>query len=260
MNPPISIAANPTGPIAVAIPCHNEAPALAELLARWRLALPEAEVVVFDNASTDGTASIAESAGVRVVPVPRLGKGHAVRAIFEVLGDRPAVVLTDGDGTYPPEEIGGLLGPILDGSAAMTVGARRPVGGGAMSPIRGLGNRLIRLAFWTLIGRPPGDLLSGYRVFGPTYLHAIRPRSAGFEIETELTGAAVGLGFRVVEVPVSYHPRAAGTASKLRAGRDGLRIVAMIASLSARLRPHRLILIIATLLATISGLIWAITS
>ena len=243
-------------PIAVAIPCYNEAPAIVGLIARWRAALPSAEIIVFDNNSTDGTGTLAEAAGVRVVPVPRQGKGHAVRAIFEALGDRPAVVLTDGDGTYPPEEVEGLLAPVLRGEAAMSVGARRPVGGGAMSPVRGLGNRLIRAAFRLLIGRGPGDLLSGYRVFGPRFLQAVRPRSSGFEIETELTGAAVAMGLPVAEVPVSYHPRVAGTASKLRAGRDGLRILATILALSARLRPLRLLALVLIIVAAIGGLIW----
>ena len=73
--------------IAVAIPCYNEAAAIAEVVARWREALPGAEVVVFDNASDDGTGAIARGLGVRVVDVPEQGKGHAVRAIFEGLAD-----------------------------------------------------------------------------------------------------------------------------------------------------------------------------
>jgi glycosyltransferase involved in cell wall biosynthesis len=131
--------------IAVAIPCYNEAAAVATVVAQWRAALPGAEIVVFDNNSTDGTGAIARGLGVRVVPVPEQGKGHAVRAAFAELADRRAVVLVDGDGTYPAEAVGALLAPILDGSAEMTVGARRPVEeAGAMTAVRGLGNVLIR--------------------------------------------------------------------------------------------------------------------
>ena len=122
-----------------------------------------------------------------------------------------------------------LLGPVLDGSADMTVGARRPEAGqGAMSPIRGLGNLLIRAVFRLLIGRAGGDLLSGYRAFNRHFLETVTPRSCGFEIEAELSSEAIARGMRVVEVPVGYHPRIAGTASKLRAIRDGLRIVTTI--------------------------------
>ncbi len=169
------------------------------------------------------------------MPVPEQGKGHVVQAIFATLADRAAVVLVDGDGTYPADRIGSLLTPILDGTADMTVGARRPVAeAGALTPTRRLGNILIRAAFRLLIGRGHGDLLSGYRVFAPTFLHTVTPRSTGFEIETELACAAVTRKLRVVEVPVPYYPRIAGTTSKLRAFRDGMRILRMILSQSSR--------------------------
>ena len=129
------------------------------------------------------------------------------------------------------------MGPVLDGSADMAVGARRPEpGAGAMSPVRGLGNLLIRAVFRMLIGRPPGDLLSGYRVFSRHFLETVTPRSTGFEIEAELSSEAIARGMRMVEVPVRYHPRIAGTASKLRAIRDGVRIVATIVRQGVRLR------------------------
>ena len=226
--------------IAVVIPCYNEAAAIAMVIAQWREALPQAEVVVFDNNSTDGTGTIARELGVRVVEVPDQGKGHAVRAIFATLADCDAVVLVDGDGTYPADRVGPLLALVLGGHADMTVGARRPLeGAGAMAPIRGLGNVLIRGAFRLLIGRAPGDLLSGYRVFNRRFLQSVRLRSRGFEVETELTSEAIVRGMRVVEVPVTYHPRIAGTASKLRAVRDGVRILAMIARQGMRLRLNR---------------------
>jgi glycosyltransferase involved in cell wall biosynthesis len=227
-------------PIAVAIPCYNEAAAIATVIAGWRSALPEAEIVIFDNNSSDGTGQIALDLGARVVPVPEQGKGHAVRAIFRELADRRAVVMVDGDGTYPPEAIGPLLKPILDESADMTVGARQPVAeSGAMSPVRGLGNVLIRAAFQVLIGRGSGDLLSGYRVFSHHVLATLPLRSTGFEIETELASEAVARRLRVVEVSVPYHPRIAGTVSKLKAFRDGRRILATIVAQSLRYRPWR---------------------
>jgi glycosyltransferase involved in cell wall biosynthesis len=237
--------------ISVAIPCYNEAAAVELVVAQWRQALAMAEIVVFDNNSTDGTATLARGVGVRVVEVREQGKGCAVRAIFETLRDRDAVVLVDGDGTYPAECVGELLAPILTGSADMTVGARRPVAeAGAMTPVRGLGNVLIRAAFRLLIGPGTGDLLSGYRIFGPRFLHAFTPHSRGFEIETELASEAVARGMRVAEFPVPYRPRIAGTASKLRAFRDGRRILATIVYQSVRLRPWRLA---AALVATVAA-------
>lgn len=246
--------------VAVAIPCYNEAPAVKAVVEEWRAAAPDAEIIVFDNNSTDGTGDLARAVGVRVVLVREQGKGHAVRAIFETLRDREAVVMVDGDGTYPAECVAVLLEPILAGRLDMTVGARRPVAlEGAMSPVRGLGNVLIRSAFRVLIGPGTGDLLSGYRVFGKKYLQVFTPRSSGFEIEIELAGEAVLRGLRVEEFPVPYRPRIAGTVSKLRAVADGQRILRAIVVLSLRHRPWRsfgVVLAVVAALVVVVAVAW----
>jgi glycosyltransferase involved in cell wall biosynthesis len=205
------------------------------VIADWREALPQAEIVVFDNNSTDGSGEIARGLGVLVIPVPDQGKGNVVRAIFSTLADRAIVVLVDGDGTYPADRVRSLLAPILAGEADMAVGGRQPVDQpGAMTPVRGLGNFLIRAGFRLLIGPGLGDLLSGYRVFNRRFRLAVTLRASGFEIETELSSQALVRGMRVVEVSVPYYPRIAGTQSKLRAFRDGLRILRTILSQSLR--------------------------
>ncbi len=229
--------------IAVAIPCYNEAAAIATVVAHFQAALSDALIVVYDNNSTDGTGEIARALGVRVVPVPRQGKGHAVRAAFADLSDFEVVLLTDGDGTYPASEARRLIEPLHEGVADMAVGARQPApGAGAMTLTRGLGNKLIRAAFWLLIGPGTTDLLSGYRAFNRRFRMTVQLRSAGFEIETELASEAVGRKLKVVEVPVPYHPRIAGTQSKLRAFSDGRRILVKIINQSLKLRPHRVLL------------------
>lgn len=242
--------------IAVALPCFNEAGAIATVIEQWRLALPGAEVVVFDNNSTDGTGAIARGLGVRVVEVPEQGKGHAVRAIFAVLAECDAIVLVDGDGTYPADAVGLLLRPILEGRADMAVGARRPVAAaGAMTPVHGLGNVLIRAAFRIMIGRGASDLLSGYRAFSRRFRETVALRAEGFEIETELASEAVANRLRVVESDVPYHPRIAGTGSKLKALRDGRRIMLTIVAQSLRLRPWRPMLLVLVLTAPAA---WAV--
>jgi glycosyltransferase involved in cell wall biosynthesis len=229
--------------IAIAIPCFNEAAAIATVISQFRAALPDSEIVVFDNNSTDDTGAIAQSLGTRVVAVPDQGKGHAVQAAFRVLGDYDVVVLTDGDGTYPAASASALLAPVIRGEADMAVGARTPEpGAGALTFTRGFGNLLIRGAFRVLIGSPNRDLLSGYRAFGRRYRELVRLKSAGFEIETELTSEAVARRLKVVEIDVPYYARIAGTESKLRAFRDGRRILWTILTQSLRLRPHRPVL------------------
>ena len=180
MTHPSESESNPDARIAVAIPCYNEAAAIAMVVASFRTVLPGAEIVVFDNNSTDGTGAIARELGVRVVDVPEQGKGHAVRAAFAVLADFDAVVLTDGDGTYPAEAAPLLIAPVLEGLADMTVGARQPTpGAGAMTLIRGVGNQLIRAAFRLLIGPGNTDLLSGYRAFSRRFRQEVNLGSAG---------------------------------------------------------------------------------
>jgi glycosyltransferase involved in cell wall biosynthesis len=230
--------------VAVAIPCYNEAAAIAIVIAAFRSALPGAEIVVFDNNSTDGSGTIAREAGAGVVPVTDQGKGHAVRAAFQVLAEFDLIVLTDGDGTYPADAASKLLAPVLAGEADMSVGARRPAAGaGAMTLTRGVGNHLIRAAFRVLIGPGNSDLLSGYRVFNRRFRDTVTLRSSGFEIETELASEAVARKMRVVEIPVEYLPRLAGTQSKLHAVRDGWRIIRTILVQSLRLRPYRPVLL-----------------
>ncbi|WZO99153.1 glycosyltransferase [Isosphaeraceae bacterium EP7] len=239
--------------VAVAIPCLNEAAAIEMVIEAWRAALPDAAIVVFDNGSTDGTGNLARALGVRVVNVPERGKGNAVRAAFDSLDDYDLMVMTDGDGTYPAEEVHRLLAPVLEGEADMVIGERKPVHElGAMTPLRRTGNFLIRTAFRVLIGQNPGDMLSGYRVFTRAFRRLVKLRSAGFEIETELSCEAILHGLRVVQVQVPYRPRIEGTKSKLRAFRDGRRILWMIVGESARDAPWRLALtLLVGLMATL---------
>jgi glycosyltransferase involved in cell wall biosynthesis len=244
LNPIAEPEAEPApGRIAVAIPCYNEAAAIATVVAQFRAALPDAAIVVYDNNSTDGTGEIARGLGVRVVPVRRQGKGHAVRSAFADLGEFDVIVLTDGDGTYPAEAAPLLIAPLLAGAADMAVGARQPTPGvGAMTLTRGLGNKLFRATFWLLIGPGTADLLSGYRAFNKRFRTAVQLRSGGFEIETELVSEAVARKLRIVDIAIAYRPRIAGTQSKLRAFRDGRRILVTIVSQSLRLRPYRALL------------------
>jgi glycosyltransferase involved in cell wall biosynthesis len=230
----------PDARIAVAIPCYNEAAAIPAVIAAFRAAMPAAQIVVLDNNSTDGTGALARELGARVIDVPDQGKGYAVRAAFEALADFDVVLMTDGDGTYPADAAPLLVAPVLGGLAEMTVGARQPTpGAGAMTLTRRIGNLIIRTAFLVLIGPGNTDLLSGYRGFSRRFVNEVNLRSTGFEIETELAGEAVARRMRVVEIPVPYHPRIAGTTSKLRAFRDGWRILRTILALAVRLRIRR---------------------
>src|SRR5262249_21152550 len=85
--------------VAVLIPCHNEERTIGKVIADFRVELPDAEICVGDNNSTDRTAAIAEGAGARVIPVYRQGKGAVARALFREV-DADVYILVDGDDTY----------------------------------------------------------------------------------------------------------------------------------------------------------------
>lgn len=88
--------------IAVLIPCWNEALTIEKVVTDFRAALPEADIYVYDNNSTDGTAEIAKRAGAIVVHEYRQGKGNVIRSMFRDI-EADCYVMTDGDDTYPAE-------------------------------------------------------------------------------------------------------------------------------------------------------------
>lgn len=109
---------------AVILPCHNEAAAIAAVVADFRAALPEAHIYVYDNASTDETATIACAAGTVVRQAPLKGKGHAMRrALAEVEAD--IYLMADGDGTYEAAAAPRMVDLLLRERLDMVTGVRR---------------------------------------------------------------------------------------------------------------------------------------
>lgn len=220
--------------VTVAIPCHNEAHTIAEMIAGFSASLPTARVVVLDNASTDDTAQIARDAGAIVQTVTQLGKGRAVRAGFESI-DADVVLLIDGDGTYDPADAPLVLAPVLEDRADMAVGERLSLARGtAFKPLRHGANHLITFAVSRMFGQRYRDTLSGYRAVTREFIRDADLSSSGFEIEIEMLAAARRLDARVVEVPVRYEARHPMSTSKLVPIRDAIRIL----SAAWRLRPR----------------------
>src|SRR5947209_13532693 len=90
--------------VVVVVPCHNEAATVGKVVRDFRAALPAAEVLVVDNASTDDTAALAKAAGARVVSEGRPGKGFALISGLREARDADYFVMVDGDDTYPAED------------------------------------------------------------------------------------------------------------------------------------------------------------
>jgi glycosyltransferase involved in cell wall biosynthesis len=221
--------------VAVAIPCWNEAATIAQVVADFRRALPDARVQVFDNDSDDGSAEAARGAGATVHRVRKRGKGHVVRAILDSV-DADAVVIVDGDMTYPADRVNELLAPLWRGDANMVVGERvTDADPESLRVLHRFGNRVIVWVINVMFRTSYRDVLSGYRALDRRFIESVPVLTSGFEIEAELTVRALDEGMVVLEVPVPYRARPAGSASKLRSFHDGYRILLTAAVL---LRDH----------------------
>jgi len=238
--------------VAVVVPCHNEAATAGKVVRDFRAALPEAQVLVVDNASTDATAETARQAGARVLHEPRPGKGFALLAGFREARGADYFVMVDGDDTYPAEDVVKLLAAAGAG-ADMVVGTRLAgAEQGAFRAGHSLGNRLFNLLVRMLFGVRTGDLFSGYRVLSRRFLETTPLIARGFEVEAELALQAVVQGYRTVEVPIRYRARPEESPSKLHTYRDGYRILMAILMFFRDYRPLKFFGLLALFLLLLS--------
>jgi glycosyltransferase involved in cell wall biosynthesis len=239
---------------AVVIPCFDEAATIGQVVADFRAALPEAEIHVFDNASTDRTGELAAAAGAIVHRVPQRGKGPVVRAMFRDV-DADYYVMVDGDDTYPADRVKALLAPLYEGRAEMVVGTRLDdFEARSFRPLHVLGNNLILNSINMLFDARLTDAMSGYRAFSRRFVKTLPVLSSGFEIETEITVHALEHRLPIVEVPVPYGERPTGSSSKLRTFHDGYRVLRTILQLYKDHRPLDFFGAIGLVFLVISGI------
>ena len=192
--------------ISVIIPTRNEAQALGHVLADLPASLVS-EVLVVDCNSSDGTPEIAARMGARVIREPRRGYGQACLTGLAAASSPDVIVFLDGDYSDRPSELPLLLAPILAGQADVTLGsrlaARSPNG---MAWHAAIGNRMAARLIRLLFGIPLTDL-GPFRAARADVLRrlGLEETTYGWAVEMILKSAL--LGFQVVEVPVSYHPR-----------------------------------------------------
>ncbi|WP_299651135.1 glycosyltransferase family 2 protein [Sphingomonas bacterium] len=237
--------------MAVLLPCYNEEAAIAQTVAGFRAALPEAVVYVFDNNSTDRTVEIARAAGAVVRRERVQGKGAVVRRMFADV-DADVYVMADGDATYDAESAPALVARMLDERLDMVVGSRVHEASDAYRRGHQFGNRLLTGMLARLFGRSFTDILSGYRVFSRRFVKSYPALSTGFEIETDISVHALELKMPVAEVETPYHARPAGSESKLSTYSDGWRILTTIVTLYRIERPLLYFGAIGTVLALIA--------
>ena len=154
-----------TGPrVAVIIPCRDEAATITKVIADFRQELPEAQVYVCDNNSTDGSADLAKAAGAHVYSERLPGKGHVVRRMFSDV-EADIYFLVDGDDTYDHQGARRLMQHLEANSLDMVVGARVAASDAAYRPGHRFGNILLTRIVAFVFGDRVTDMLSGYRVF-----------------------------------------------------------------------------------------------
>lgn len=222
--------------IAVLVPCYNEALTIATIVHDFRACLPEAQVYVFDNNSSDDTVQVARAAGAIVRSVTHQGKGNVVRRMFADV-DADVYIMVDGDDTYDAGAAPRMVQRLLDEGLDMVVGTRVTEEQEAYRFGHRFGNRLLTGCVARLFGRTFTDMLSGYRVFSRRYVKSFAAHSTGFETETELTVHALELRMPVAEVRTRYKSRPEGSSSKLSTYRDGARILLMILRLFKTEKP-----------------------
>ena len=226
----------PAPKIAVILPCYNEAATIADVVNDFRSALPSADIYVYDNNSSDGTAAAAKAAGATVRTERRQGKGHVVRRMFADV-EADIYVMADGDGTYDADMAPTLIELLTKNQVDMVVGTRADVTVDAGRGGHAFGNKVFNLMYASLFGRDFTDIFSGYRVFTRRFAKSFPAVSSGFEIETEMSVHASQLGLPVLERPTRYGVRPEDSPSKLRTIRDGLRILGMFGVLAKETRP-----------------------
>jgi glycosyltransferase involved in cell wall biosynthesis len=224
--------------IAVLVPCFNEEAAVATVIADFRKALPQAEIYVYDNNSTDRTVAVAREAGAQVRSERRQGKGHVVRRMFADV-DADIYVLVDGDATYDAASSPRMIAALCEDYLDMVVGLRVDRAEAAYRPGHRVGNRMLTGFLSMVFGRAFKDILSGYRVLSRRFVKSFPVLSDGFEIETELSVHALELALPVVEIETPYYERPAGSFSKLNTWRDGFRILGTILKLYRSEKPLR---------------------
>ena len=150
--------------VAVLIPCLDEEVAIAQVVRDFRACLPDAEIYVYDNMSTDRTAEVARQAGAIVPSELRKGKGHVVRRMFGDI-DADIYVLTDGDGTYHAPSAPAMIQELRDGPYDMVTATRVASDSASYRSGHRLGNRVLTWAVSTIFQNRLSDMLSGFRVF-----------------------------------------------------------------------------------------------
>lgn len=224
--------------IALLIPCYNEAFTIGKVVQDFKKVLPDADIYVYNNNSTDRSAEIAQEAGAIVRNEYRQGKGNVVRTMFDEI-EADCYIMVDADDTYPAESAPEMADLILSGRAEMVIGDRLNTTYFEENKrlYHDFGNRFVRSLVNLLFGGNLQDIMTGYRAMNRKFVKSYPVLSKGFEIETEMSLFALENNFLIKEIPVLYRDRVEGSVSKLNTFTDGYRVLTMILLLFRDYKP-----------------------
>ena len=242
--------------IAVLIPCYNEGTTIGKVVVDFRSELPEADIYVYDNNSTDDTVENAKKAGAIIGYERRQGKGNVVRRMLREI-DADCYILVDGDDTYPVENAREMARMVLEEKTDMVIGDRLSATYFEENkrPLHDSGNRLVRSIINRIFHSDVKDIMTGYRAMSRRLVETLPLLSEGFEIETEMTIMALDSGLDIQQIPVQYRDRPDGSVSKLNTIKDGCRILLTILKLYRDYQPLRFFSMIAALLVVIATIV-----
>ena len=221
-----STSTSPQPVLGVIVPAFNEVRSIEQVLRRVLHEPCVKQVVVVDDCSTDGTLAAAG----RCVGDPRVtikhhevnqGKGAAIRTGLEAI-TTPLVVIQDADLEYDPADYHKLISPILRGRADVVFGTRGFAGHSAYSYWFVVGNRLVTTTTNILFNCYIQDMETGSKVMRTSLMRRLGLRGNGFDVEPEITGRILRLGYRIYEVPIDYAARTREQGKKLT-WRDGVK-------------------------------------
>jgi glycosyltransferase involved in cell wall biosynthesis len=206
------------------VPAYDEARTIDDVLERIAALGLDAQVIVVDDGSTDGTGDLAAAHdGVQVLRQHNQGKGAAIRNGLQHV-DGEIVVIQDADMEYDPAEVPALIEPIERGVADVVYGSR--LSGGR--PQRAylfwhlVGNRFLSLVTGVLYNTTLSDMETGYKAFRTDVIRELPLRENDFAIEPEITGHICKRRLRVYELPISYYGRTYSEGKKIT-WRDGFK-------------------------------------
>jgi glycosyltransferase involved in cell wall biosynthesis len=244
--------------IAVLLPCYNEALSIKEVINGFKKALPEAQIFVGDNNSTDDTAKIARDEGAFVVSVLEKGKSNVLKKLFDT-AVADIYIMADGDATYDASFAPEAVKIMTERKADFINIARLDAESGNYRKGHKIGNWLLTKILNLAFGGNFKDMLSGYKVFSNKFVKSFAITTSGFGLEPEIAYHCLSLKINYIELSARYFSRKVGSSSKLSTYKDGLVVLSTIFTLLKEEKPLTFFSLIAIALCTFAAFLsWPI--